>query len=114
MRTKKGMLLASETLKIVIAVISIGFLVYFLTSLYFNNINGQKLAKAEVSLNGDEGIMGKIVMVNQNGVEKESHVQNPSGWSLMSFTDNEVKPNACAGENCLCICKNIKQNNILW
>ncbi|KKK68866.1 hypothetical protein LCGC14_2939740, partial [marine sediment metagenome] len=35
---KKGFLLAEETLKMILAVIAIGFLAFFLTSLYFNSV----------------------------------------------------------------------------
>jgi len=50
---KKGFLLAEETLKIVVAVISITFLIYFLTSLYFARIDGENLRKAEAVLKGN-------------------------------------------------------------
>ena len=111
MKTKKGMLLASETLKIVIAVICIGFLVYFLVHLYFNNVNGRKLIEATNSL---EKITGVISMVDQDGIEREDHLTNPSKWRLMSFVGSETKPNACAGINCLCICKDVKIDNFLF
>ena len=48
---KKGFFLAEETLKIVIAVIVIIFLIYFLASLYFSGKDSEELKFAEDSLN---------------------------------------------------------------
>jgi hypothetical protein len=31
----------------------------------------------------------------------------PLGWYLFGFTESERKPNSCAGQNCLCICKKV-------
>src|SRR3989338_4460161 len=47
---KRGFLLAEETLKIIIAVISIGFLIYFLAALYFASRDAEKLEQAGASL----------------------------------------------------------------
>ena len=105
------MLLAEETLKIVIAVISIGFLVYFLVNLYFTNSGAQKVSEAIGSV---EKLMGEVEKVNLDNVEREDHVQNPNGWRVMSFVGEEVKPNSCVGENCLCICKNVLINRGLF
>ena len=104
------MLLASETLKIVIAVICIGFLVYFLVNLYFTNSGNKKVVEATASV---EKLTGVISIVNQNGIEQEDHIQNPDGWRLMGFAGEETKPNSCAGKNCICICKNIRMDDIL-
>jgi hypothetical protein len=101
MRNRRGMLLATETLKIVIAVISIGFLVYFLTSLYVVNVNKDKTREAEAILEK----LGEEVNVLEEGGEKEFHLVNPSGWYLFSFLED--KPNFCAGKNCLCICSKV-------
>ena len=47
MRTdKKGFLLAEETLKIILAVIAIGFLAYLLVSIYFNYRENKDLEMA--------------------------------------------------------------------
>ena len=51
MRNRRGFLLAGETLKIIIAVICIGFLVYFLISLYLTSKNSKDLEFAKESLN---------------------------------------------------------------
>lgn len=97
---KSGFLLAEETLKIIVSLIAIGFLVYLLASLYLTNVNGQKKAHADSNL-------GRItdVIKNVNLAEEDVTQLSPAGWFLFSFV--EEKPNLCAGENCLCICDNI-------
>lgn len=103
MRDKSGFLLAEQTLKVVIAVICIGFLVYFLVSLYFANLNKEKLQQAEATLKtSDESIDVIISKLGDEG--EELHLKNPSGWSLFNFA-GEIKPNLCGGEKCLCICE---------
>ena len=110
---KKGMLLAEETLKIVIAVISIGFLVYFLISLYSSNKGSLKSEQAEASL---------AELIEQTKLEGVSEVQilspiNPiNKWDIISWpnTIKEGMPNSCANlewENCICICKKISVDN---
>ena len=39
-------------------------------------------------------------------------ISNPEGWSIFSFV-GEIKPNFCAGENCLCICDMVYFDNVL-
>ena len=105
----RGMLLAEETLKTIIAAIAISFLIYFLVSLYFSNQNAQEQKQAEETLNR----MDEII----KSVETEARIDaiTPDGWYVFSFT-GEVKPNPCVGQNCLCICDNVwKYNyNSLW
>lgn len=98
---RRGLLLAEETLKIIIALIAIGFLVYFLTSLYFANVNTQKKQHAAASLERIADVIRNI----QNEAENITDI-TPPGWYLFSFTDEE-KPNLCSGINCLCICDNV-------
>ena len=98
---KKGLLLAEETLKMIIALIAISFLIYFLTSLYFANANSQKLREAESTLSRISDVINNINL-NAEAID----ALNPSGWYLFSFTQDK-KPNACSGENCLCICDNV-------
>jgi len=95
MKNKRGFLLAEQTLKIVIAVICIGFLVYFLVGLYFAKIEGQKQEQAENVLNRMEEI------INSAG-ESEYQIPNPAGWYLFGFTSD--KPASCFGKSCVCIC----------
>jgi hypothetical protein len=108
---KKGFLLAEETLKMVVAVICIVFLVFFLTSLYFSKINEEKVKHAKSVLEeSDESIKNVISSLNE-GDSKRVNVFNPDGWYLLSFTGDKEKPNSCAGKNCLCICDKILSVN---
>ena len=103
-KNKTGFLLAEETLKVVIAVISISFLIYFLSSIYFSKINEQKKQHAEATL---EKIYEKI---NNQQTEKETlYDPTPFGWHLLGFVRQDKKPNSCAEKNCLCICE-----KVLW
>jgi hypothetical protein len=110
MKNKKGFLLAEETLKIILAVIGIGFLVYLLAALYYTNKNAKDLELAEASLNH---LVDEINSMNE-GETKEVEIYNPkysfrsSWWTLAVFSNtNEFKPDSCLNlgwENCICIC----------
>lgn len=105
---KKGFLLAEETLKIILAVISISFLVYFLTALYFVNQNSEELEQAEASLE----FLVKEINSMKEGEIREIEIYNPSssdkfpgGWILISFPLSEnIFPDKCNGKECVCIC----------
>lgn len=99
---KKGLLLAEETLKIIIALISLTFLVFFLSSLYFSNLNEKRFEQAKQELTESSESFKSIIENLDEGEEKEKKLTSPSGWFLFSFT--EKRPNACAGQNCMCIC----------
>lgn len=96
---KRAFLLAEETLKIIIAVIAIGFLIYFLSQLYFSKVQGDKLKYAESALERTEEIVHNL----EGGEVEEQILANPQGWYLFGFM-GEVKPNSCLDENCLCLC----------
>lgn len=113
---KQGFLLASETLKIVVAVICIGFLIYFLSAIYFNNVNGKKLVHAKSILTNSDENIGKVIgdVRNSegnlnNGKSEEFTFVNPAGWSIFSFVvgTSEILPNSCAGTSCLCVCDDL-------
>lgn len=97
-KNKRGFLLAEETLKIIIAVIAISFLIYFLTSLYLKNQESKGLELAKASL---ENLISSIDL-------GEVLIYNPEGWFIISFPYSNERPNSCLNlgwENCLCICK---------
>jgi len=118
MKNKRGFLLASETLKIVIAVICIGFLVYFLVSLYLTSKNSKDLEFAKESLNylADEIKDGKT----------EIEIYNPKDWVISVWPHDTTNyflfietgvtkglPKSCSNigwGNCICICKNDHQD----
>lgn len=95
---RRGMLLVEETLKMIIAVIALSFLVYFLASLYFSKVTGNELIQA----NADANELSRVI----KGGGSEVILNNPVGWKLFSFIEKPV-PNACAGENCLCVCDEV-------
>lgn len=113
---KKGFLLAEETLKIILALISISFLVYFLTALYFVNQDSKELEQAEASL--------EFLIKEINSGRTEVEIYNPApsintlgifrGWKITSWSSNEM-PNQCSSfgwDNCVCICKtDLLENN---
>lgn len=100
-KNKRGFLLAEETLKIVIAIICIVFLIYILIAIYNANSSVKKIEDAKNSLSRIENIVSSL----EEGAIERQDIPNPEGWHLYTFTEKE-KPNACANENCLCICDN--------
>ncbi len=109
---KRGFLLAEETLKIILAVIAILFLVYFLFSLYFSNSHSEKLTQAETILKSSpESIKTVIERIKTTKVPESKIVPNPDGWYVFGFI-SDIKPNSCAGKNCLCICEKVSQVSV--
>jgi hypothetical protein len=114
MREKKATtLLPEEVLKIVIAVICIGFLVFLLVSLYFSLTGEQNKKYAEAS---KLVISNEITRINAGEAYNSQGipVPNPSGWYIFSFVGEELKPNSCAGTNCVCVCENVVLNVFDW
>ena len=98
MKNKKGFLLAEETLKMVLAVICIGFLIAFLFALYFNNVNNAKFLQAESVLksNSEGSIKTAIETLKESNIilaedtRRTStllHHYNIKGKQLISFND---------------------------
>lgn len=102
-KTRKGMLLASEVLKMVLAVIAIGFLVYLLYSLYYSKVDGESKQKAAEILSELKNITKYI-----EETENVSSMVHPdvivSGWGVYSYIDVAEKPNTCNNQNCFCLC----------
>lgn len=102
----KGFLLAEETLKIIIALISITFLVYFLVALYTSNADDKNLEFAESSLN--------YIVEEIDAGSNEIEIYNPDDWVLISWPYRGIVPNSCSNvgwNNCLCICKDLSIAN---
>lgn len=98
MKNKRGFLLAEETLKIVIAVICLGFLIYFLTTLYIKNQDSKDLEFAKETLN-------RLVKDIDSGIT-EFEIYNPKGWVLISWFESDL-PKFCSNlgwSDCICIC----------
>ncbi|MDA3836943.1 MAG: hypothetical protein PF542_04940 [Nanoarchaeota archaeon] len=98
---KKGMLLAEETMKIIIAVICVGFLIYLLSSIYFATSGERNLEDAKKTIDKIKDIAPLLT------VESPARFfpgLGPGGWYVYSFTQAEDKPNQCSGQDCICIC----------
>ncbi|MBM3228295.1 hypothetical protein FJZ20_00180 [Candidatus Pacearchaeota archaeon] len=115
---KKGFLLAEETLKIILAVIAIGFLAYLLFSIYSTNKDSANLELAKASIN----LLNKTINEDKSTVE----IYNPRNWIIYSwpnsysdgflFLKNEKigMPNFCSNldwNGCICICKKENPNS---
>ena len=109
---KKGFLLAEETLKIILAVIAIGFLAYLLFSLYNANKTAKDLELAKESLD--------FLVQEINAQRAEVKIYNPEGWVIYSWPNTYTKgillwqttkegiPLSCSNlgwSSCICICK---------
>ncbi len=108
---KNGFLLAEETLKIVIAVIAIGFLAYFLVSLYFSAKTSSQSEQAKSTL--------PFIMNAINSSNQSVDIYNPKGWLISIWphsvtsgigpfkSTNIEMPNLCKNtglQTCICIC----------
>lgn len=105
LKNKKGMLLASETLKMVLSVISIGLLVFLLYSLYYAGTDKQDEKAAEATLEKAKEIFSEVKTNSNFSGSIES--ATPSGWAFFSFVGEEKKPNQCVGANCFCVCDSV-------
>ena len=97
---KHGFLLAEETLKLIIGVIAIGFLAYFLISLYFSAQASKELEQAKETL---PFIMNQI---KQGRVSVD--IYNPKDWWLKSWPNEIGAPRTCVNigsEGCICLCE---------
>ena len=92
--------MAEETLKVVIAVICILFLIGLIVAVYLSITGAKKTEQAEENLNR----IGDIISSLENGENETQSITNPEGWNLLSFLGIE-RPNSCLNSNCLCICK---------
>jgi type II secretory pathway pseudopilin PulG len=107
---KKGFLLGEETIKVVIAVICIAFLIFLLFSVYLSFSGSQQNKEAEASMK--DIFVKEIQRINSGGAVNSNGIliPNPAGWYIFSFTGEDKKPNLCSQTNCICICQNILLN----
>lgn len=107
-KNKRGFLLAEETLKVIIAVICILFLVYILMSVYNSHNADKKIILAKEVLLGKEGesVPGieRIISSLDDGESEVKDISDPERWHIYSFV-REEKPNSCLDQKCLCICE---------
>ena len=96
---KNGFLLAENVLKMVIALICIGFLIYLLFSLYYGNQKAKQLEQAKASLD--------IIVKAINSGDSSALIYNPSNWFIESWPYEGTMPKSCSSfgwENCICVC----------
>jgi len=109
---KKGMLVAEEVVKMVVAVICLSFLVYLLVSVYYSNTGSQNHERAQAVLNQIDEAVDKV-LVSHDLFFNVTDVA-PAGWNFFSFVSEDKKPNSCANENCLCICDGVMDDILIW
>ncbi len=98
---KNGFLLAEETLKIVLAVIGIGLLVFLLVSIYYSSLEKKQLESAKIL---SEKISSTILNEQENSLDL---VGAPSGWVITSWPYQGILPLSCSTLGytyCICIC----------
>ncbi len=108
---KRGIWLAEETLKIIIAVIVIIFLAFFLASLYYANKDAEDLKFAEASID--------YLFEQINAKSITADIYNPKEWALMSwpYAGEKEIPNSCLNlgwKSCICIVKDIGMFTEAW
>ena len=114
MKSKRGFLLAEETLKMILAVLVIIVLLGLLTKIYYGYQNDKELKEAEATLER----LSKVLPELTEGVTKEFEIFNPidegvdwntDRWILFRWPEGDAIPNQCSirgWEDCICICKN--------
>jgi len=105
MINKKAIVLP-EVLKLVIAVFCIILLLYLAFGLYGIFTRGSEIEQAKAIL---EDIAGKGKAL-ANGAQAQYLITNLKDWSIFSFKEEESKPSSCGDSNCLCLCKEGKQD----
>jgi len=96
---KNGFLLAEETLKIILAVIAIGFLAYLLFSLYQSAKDSKNFELAKESL--------QFLTSEINSGKTKVDIYNPDSWHISTWS-SLAGPKTCSNlgwEWCICICK---------
>jgi len=100
-------LLSKEMIGLIVGAICILFLIFILVSLYFAATGNQNKKYAEASVKNLTS--QEITKINNDGTFNEQGigVPNPTGWFIFSFVGQDLKPNLCTGQNCLCICEDV-------
>jgi len=108
---KRGFLLAEETLKIILAVIAIGFLAYLLFSIYAANRDSRNLELARSSLD--------FLIEEINDEKTEVEIYNPGNWVILSWSgiEGDDIPLSCSNigwESCICMTKDLSLPGKGW
>ena len=96
-----------ESIKIILAVVSIGLLIYLAVSLYGIFTKRPQLEQAKATL---ESLIEKINSLEENKIVKYT-LESPKEWYLISYDkeiidadSNKEMPSQCNGKDCLCLC----------
>jgi hypothetical protein len=104
---KRGFFLAEETVKIILAVICLGFLIFVLGRMYYSYTADKELQQAKDSL----AFIEKEANLMKTDDSREVVIYSPAPknladwWILIGFS-GQVAPSSCSGNDCLCICPN--------
>jgi hypothetical protein len=95
--------LAVKVIKILIAVICLIGLIALVVNIWYASSVDTNFKEAEASLNNK--IYPEIQRVNsgESGNPEGLQIPSPSSWYIIGFTE-DVKPNSCVGQKCICIC----------
>ena len=102
---KKGFFLAEETMKIILAVICLGFLIFVLGKMYYSYTADKEVQQAKDTLSRIE----KEINSMKEGEKRDIIIYSPNSWFLVGFGKQEM-PVFCSEkkwESCLCICEKI-------
>jgi len=107
---KKGFFLAEETMKILLAVICLGFLIFVLGKMYYTYATDKDLQQAKDTLSKIEKEINSMKAEDSReiviyGPVPGTFTGKVNYWILMSFS-GQGKPSSCTAD-CLCICKNV-------
>jgi len=107
MKNKRGELLSEETVKILMAVIGIGILLFMSYKVYGMFKQDTKAEQAKASLDEVIGLTKNL----EEGKEITSLIYNPEDWYLVSYNkeiidkdSNKGMPSQCNQKDCLCLC----------
>lgn len=104
-RNKKGeSLLPEETVKIVIAVVGISFLLFMAYSVYGMFKQDSKVEQAKASLERLSFSLEKVEK-GESALE-EVIIESPDDWWILAwpYKENPNKPEQCKKDYCVCIC----------
>ncbi len=107
MKNKKADFTLGETMKIILAVISIGMLLYLAVSMYGLFTKKSEIQQARATLAGIKETINKL----EEGKTASYLLQSPNKWVLVYYENSDLGiPQLCNGKNCLCICNYRGQN----
>lgn len=109
MNSRGSMLLPSETLKMVLGIICVMFLIFLMVGIYFSMTGKQEEAQAAATLDRIQDVFSNAKS-NASFVSEDITDLNPAGWMIFIFTGPEKKPEQCTRSDCLCLCDFIDVN----